>query len=779
MIGQTISHYRILGKLGAGGMGVIYKAEDNKLKRLVALKFLPSSIMASETEKTRFIHEAQAAAALNHPNICTIYEINEIDGQAFIAMEFIEGQSLKEKIEIGPLKIDEALNLAMQVAEGLQAAHEKKITHRDIKPANVMLTPKGQAKIMDFGLAKLAGQSALTKEGTTLGTVAYMSPEQARGENVDHRTDIWAFGVVLYEMITGQHPFKGDYEQAMMYSIMHEDPEPMTGLRTGVSMELERIVNKALAKKVTLRYQNIADLLVDLKALEIQAKSSVLSKPSLKTKPSARKPFLLYAGVAAAAFLAVVAALFFWPKTPPQEKFTSIAVLPFADISLQKDQEYFCDGMTEEILTKLSKLRELKVIARTSVMRYKATDKSIKEIGAELEVATILEGSIRKEGDNIRVTAQLIKVDDESHLWAENYNKKLASVFALQDEVSQAIAQALRVTLTPNKISALASTPPQNTEAYEYYLKGRHQIYSKFAHSRQESDFQNALNMFHKAIAIDSNYALAYVGLAHAFHTQYVFSGFRSQEALDLKFKNASMAVKLDSALAEAQDMMASAFLTKRDFEHAHRTLKTALKLNPNLADANYTAGHYMQNLGLYDQSVKYFYRTIALDPFALRVYGLSAGFLMNLGKLAEAATQIKRGIEIEPEFLTHYMAGAELAILTGKYDQADTLIAKAEKIAPNLVVPHRAMLLAARGQKEKALALSQEPEIYALLGMKDETIRRLKSRGDEIRSQYLYLLNYPIFADLSDDPRFIELVEAEKKKYEENLLKFGDLGME
>ncbi len=384
MIGKIISHYRILEKLGEGGMGIVYKAEDTKLKRLVALKFLPSQIMASEMEKARSIHEAQAAAALNHPNICTIYEINEIDGQAFIAMEFIEGQSLKEKIEAEPLKLDEALNIAMQVADGLQAAHEKKITHRDIKPANIMLTSRGQVKIMDFGLAKLAGRSALTKEGTTLGTVAYMSPEQARGEKVDHRTDIWSFGVVLYETITGQHPFKGEYEQAVMYSIMNEEPEPITGLRTGVPMELERIANKALAKKINLRYQNIEDLLVDLRALQLRPMPSAVPQPPIKAKAPERKQPWLYGGVAAFVILLVAAALFFWPKKQSKEMFTSIAVLPFEDISPQKDQEYFCDGMTEEILTRLSKLRALKVIARTSVMRYKATDKSIKEIGAEL-----------------------------------------------------------------------------------------------------------------------------------------------------------------------------------------------------------------------------------------------------------------------------------------------------------------------------------------------------------------------------------------------------------
>ncbi|MGH7457450.1 MAG: hypothetical protein ACRENG_39235, partial [bacterium] len=329
-------------------------------------------------------------------------------------------------------------------------------------------------------------------------------------------------------------------------------------------MALERIVNKAMAKKTSLRYQNIEDMLVDLKALQLQSKSSVVSQPPSKAKAPLRKPLLLYGGVAGLVILLIATALFFWPKKQPKETFTSIAVLPFADMSPQKDQEYFCDGMTEEILTKLSKLRELKVIARTSVMRYKNTDKSIKEIGEELNVAIVLEGSIRKEDNNIRVTAQLIKVEDESHIWAENYNKKLAGVFALQDEVSQAIAQALQVTLTPAKISVLASTPPKNTAAYEYYLRGRHQLYGKFLRSNQESDFQNALNLFHQAIDIDSNYALAYAGLAQAFHFQWVYSGFRSREALDLKFKNAAVAVKLDPNSAEAQAMLASAYATTK-----------------------------------------------------------------------------------------------------------------------------------------------------------------------------------------------------------------------
>jgi len=602
-----------------------------------------------------------------------------------------------------------------------------------------------------------------------------MSPEQGRGEEVDRRTDIWTFGVVLYEMITGQHPFKGEYEQAVMYSIMNVAPEPMTGLRTGVPMELERIVNKALAKKANERYQHVEDMLVDLRGVQTRAKSIIAPTP---TKEPKRKQPLFYGTVASLVILLILAGLFFWPKKQPKETFTSIAVLPFADMSPQKDQEYFCDGMTEEILTKLSKLRELKVIARTSVMRYKATDKSIKEIGAELGVATILEGSIRREGDNIRVTVQLVKVEDESHLWAENYNKKLASVFDLQDEVSQAIAQALQVTLTSAKISALASAPPKNTEAYEYYLKGNHQLFSKYVLSIQESDFQAALDLFNKALKSDSNYALAYVGLAGAYELKYVFSGFSDQKALELFKRNAEIGVEMDPNLADAHATLAHAYVMtpKPDYDRAYKGHKTALRLNPNLALANHFAGIFMWYSGLIDQAIKYFYRTLELDPFFLLSYNHSAECLMMLGRFEEAAAQWQKYAEIEPDDL----GGAALAILTKKYDQADSLIAKAERINPKSMEWVKAWLFAARGEKEKALALSKHEVVYALLGMKDETIESLKSYSDEHEKEglYLYLLNFPLFADLRDDPRFMALVEKEKKKYEENLRKYGDLGM-
>jgi len=416
-------------------------------------------------------------------------------------------------------------------------------------------------------------------------------------------------------------------------------------------------------------------------------------------------------------------------------------------------------------------------------MRYKATDKSIKVIGAELGVATILEGSIRREGDDIRVTVQLIKVEDESHLWAENYKKKLASVFALQDEVSQAIAQALQVTLTPAKISALASAPPKNTAAYEYYLKGKYQFTSKYVPSLQESDFQAAVNMFNKALKSDSNYALAYVGLAAAYEIKWAFNGF-DQKVYELFKRNAEIAVALDPNLADAHALLADACINnpKPDFDRAYKSLKIALRLNPNLAEANQSAGLFLWYLGLTDHAIKWFYRNIELNPFWTLSYSLSAICLLQLGRLEEAAAQLQKLAEIEPDLGAGYEEGALLAIIRKEYAQADSVFARAERINPMRLAYYKAMLFAARGEKEKALALSQDNyEVYALLGMKDEAFRSLQRYREEHENEslYLYLRNFPLLTNLRDDPRFMALVKKEKKKYEENLRRYGDLGVE
>jgi serine/threonine protein kinase/Tfp pilus assembly protein PilF len=784
MIGKTISHYNVLEKLGRGGMGVVYKAEDTKLKRTVALKFLPPQALATDEEKSRFIREAQAAASLDHPNICTVYEINEADDQTFISIAYIEGEELKQKIKSG-LEIDEAVDIAIQIADGLRAAHEKEIVHRDIKSANIMVTTNGRAIIMDFGLAKLSTQTQLTQLGTTLGTIAYMSPEQGRVEDVDHRSDIWSFGVVLYEMLSGKLPFEAAYEQAVIYSIMNEEPESLSTLRTDMPEELEAIVKKAMRKNPSERYQSAEEMLLELKAFkrgEISI-TAVIQKRDPK-KRNIKKHVLWGAAILLLVFI-FIATNFFWPLSKTTKAQASIAVLPFKDMSQQKDQEYFCEGMTEELITKLGKIEEMKVIARTSIMRYKNTDKSIKEIGNALDVANILEGSIRKEGDNVRVAIKLINVEDESHIWSEDYNKKLSGIFELQSEVAGAIAEALQIKLTSNKTLEFKAAEPKNVEAYEYYLKGMYQLNRRYVISESEKALYNALDMFNKAIDIESSYALAYVGLGAAYIHQFDASAYQNQEALALAKNNYIHALQLDPNSAEANAGISIIHSIEGDFDNAYQSLRTSIKLNPNNAETDFRSAMLLRNRGLFHESIRFFSKAKDLNPFYVATYTNMAQDLIFIGKYDQASILLKKAKEIEPEFVPIHSMEAQLAIITTKYDQAEAIISQAEKIHPGRIALEKALLHAARGEKEKALSFSSHPvfffivgEVYALLGMKDKAIQEIIRENSQNRGYYYYLnlINNPLLRNLGGDPRFLKFVEEQKQKHEEYLQKYGDL---
>jgi serine/threonine protein kinase len=476
MIGTTISHYKILSKLGEGGMGVVYKAEDLKLHRFVALKFLPPHVSDDEATQ-RFVNEAHAVSALDHPNICAIYEIDQTpEGQMFIVMPCYEGASLQSLVKGGRLHLSQAVDIASQVARGLAKAHEKGIVHRDVKPANILVTDDGIAKIVDFGLAKLATQARLTRAGTTVGTVMYMSPEQARGEETDERSDIWSLGVVLYEMLTGKPPFKGEHEQAIIYSILNTPPEPVSRLKPGVPKDLEQLLDKALAKNPTDRYQWMSDFAADLDRF----KNTLHGNTKVQTAPvigaSGTRRWIGLGGIIAAVVLAAVLGKTYYSK--PQEKpITSIAVLPFQNLSADPEQEYFSDGTTEALIAELSKIQALRVISRTSVMRFKKSDQSLPEIAKQLNVDAVVEGSVQRVQNEVRITAQLVRAAPERHLWANTYTESYRNILVLESEIAQAIAREIRVSVTPDEKERLAASRPVNPAAHEAYLKGHFYVW--------------------------------------------------------------------------------------------------------------------------------------------------------------------------------------------------------------------------------------------------------------------------------------------------------------
>ncbi len=614
MIGKTISHYRITEKLGEGGMGVVYKAEDTKLKRSVALKFLPRELTLDADAKERFAREAQAASALDHPNICTIHEIDETDdGQMFICIACYEGQTVGEKIEDGPLQMEEALDITTQVAEGLQEAHRRGIVHRDIKPANIIVTPDGLVKIMDFGLAKLAGQTKLTRVGATVGTVAYMSPEQARGEDVDHRTDIWSLGVVLYEMLTGRTPFMGEHEQTVIYSILNNEPEPVTRLRPDIPAELVSIVNRALASIPDSRYCDVGAMLNDLKQLSKEPGSSAVT-----VEMSAK-------------------------RAQP-----SIAVLPFANMSTDPEQEYFCDGMAEEIINALVQVEGVRVVARVSAFAFKGRCEDIREIGKKLNVETLLEGSVRKAGDQLRITAQLVKVSDGYHLWSERYDRELKDVFAIQDEIAHNIVEALEIKLSGREKRALKVRPTESIDAYQAYLRG---LEYAGRPDYLEGDYRLAAQMFERAIQLDSGFALAYAELSKA-HSALYFHGHDRTET--------------SPSLAKA-------------------AVDRALELQPTLPDAHLALGYYhywcRQEFGH------------ALAEFAIaerdlhddaRVLAVVAGVLKRQGKMEQAVEHYKRAFELSPQdaSLPHEIGCACMTMRD--YAQAERYYNRSIALAPD-----------------------------------------------------------------------------------------------
>ena len=501
--GTQLGPYEILSQLGQGGMGVVYEARDPRLDRHVAIKLLPPDLTRDDTAKRRFLQEAKAASALDHPNICTIHEINETDdGQLYLVMARYEGETLKERIARGPLELDDAIDIATQVGEGLAKAHAAGIVHRDIKPANLMVTTDGTVKILDFGLAKLAGTEGMTQTGTTLGTVAYMSPEQAKGQEVDHRTDIWSLGVVLYEMLAGKSPFQGENLAAVVHAVLESNQPSLSG----ESSSAQDTVTRALSKDRAQRHGAVTDLLTQLRALQKGSDTAIAA-------------------------------------TPTQAETPSIAVLPFADMSPEKDQDYFCEGMAEEIINALTKLENLRVVARTSAFRFKGQALDLREVGRKLDVTSVLEGSVRKAGNRLRVTAQLIDVSDGYHVWSERFDRTMDDVFEVQDEIARTVSDKLRVELLGQPGSSLITQPTRNLDAYNLFLQGR-QCYMRMA----GPPLEQALDYFNQALTLEPEYAEAHAGIARVRTVQTVLS-FAAPQAVMPEAKDAALrALEIDDS---------------------------------------------------------------------------------------------------------------------------------------------------------------------------------------------------------------------------------------
>jgi serine/threonine protein kinase/tetratricopeptide (TPR) repeat protein len=667
MIGKTISHYRILEKVGEGGMGIVYKAEDTRLKRTVALKFLPPGFTRDPEAKERFIHEAQTVSTLEHNNICNVHEIDKTeDGQTFMVMACYEGTSLQEKIKQGLLEVEEAISVGSQITQGLSKAHEKGIVHRDIKPANIFVTRDGVVKILDFGLAKLGGQTKLTKEGTTLGTVAYMSPEQVKGEEVDHRTDIWSLGIVLYEMITGKTPFKGDYDQAVMYSILNEQPEPVTGLRTGVPMELERIVTKCLQKDPGERYQTAADLLADFRHFQRVSSAQDIPSKTQVSRPPGRSLKRDLAAIAALAVLVTVAAVllmrqFTSPDQPAIPERKMLVVLPFENLGPPEDQ-YFADGITEEITSRLASLHGLGVISRTSAFHYKQTDKTIRQIGQELSVDYVLEGTVRWERvidgpSRIRVTPQLIRVSDDTHLWTNRYDEQLEEIFTVQSNIAEEVVSELNITLLEPEKQVLEAKPTENIDAYHAYLRGLENLGDP---DFLREDMELAVQMFDRAIELDPNFALAFADLSRTHSRMYHWGYDRTPERLARAKAAIDHALKLQPDLPQAHRALGLYYYWGHlDYDRALIEFSAALISLPNDPDLLADIAYIWRRQGRHEQAINNQKQAVKLNPQDPKTIGQLAVSYFDIRRYSEAILCCNRSISLAPDQQHAYLCKA------------------------------------------------------------------------------------------------------------------------
>ena len=770
MIGKTILHYNIIEKLGEGGMGIVYKAEDTKLKRDVAIKFLPKHIAANDEERERFKIEAQAAASLNHPNIATIHAIEESDDPAtagkelFIVMEYIEGRELRDiiKSEIpNPLRDrgpKSAIDYATQIAEGLQAAHKKGIVHRDIKSSNIMITDDGKVKIMDFGLAKVRGGPQVTKVGTTVGTAAYMSPEQARGDDTDHRSDIWSFGVVLYEMLTGKMPFKGDYDQAIIYSILNEEPEFVTEIDEG----LKQVISKSLAKNPDERYPTAGEIAKELRTI---------GEGGAVKRTKAKQSKLAWIIAGAAVIVLVIALYLLIPSSKSNketETIKTIAVLPFADLSPQKDQGYFSDGLSGELINVLSKNPKLRVTARTSSFSFKGTNADIKTIASKLNVKNILEGSVQKAGNNLRISADLVNVETDATLWANTYNGTMNNIFALQDSISGNVAEALSVTLLGKE--AAPSEQKTDPEAYNNYLLGEH-----FLNLSGKENLEKAEVYYKKTLSIDSTYAPAWVGLS-SVHSSQAGNGYVPvDDGYSKARKEIETALELNPNLADAYAQLGSIRSNYDwDWTGADEAFKKGLGLEPENTKVINGASSLAGILGQLDEAIKLTNRIIEIDPVSVVGYSNLEYYTYYARQFDESIASSRKILELNPQYPgAHWIISLDY-LGKGQPDSALTEIKKeTEPWMQNSVLP---IVYYALGRKKEAddklaefikkfqyVGAYQVAEIYAYRNEKDRAFEWLERAYKQRDTGCIICKSDPLLRNIAKDPRYAAFLKKMK----------------